>query len=670
MISEYQNDKDVYWFAQTDTKKLTGKLYPSRENSAVNKSTAIKQVWQRNISSYYSAMVEPSGYDSSLNFGGAEGELVEMIVPMARSVTRQLVSIVTKQRLAFNVLADNTESGTIQAARLGTSLTKSVIQKQAIDEQYETFFENSCVTGMGVFAWRWRTDKGEYFTQDMFGVDHFKGDVEVSVPNIWEIEFDARIKNPKEWQWVQIPYMHNRWDLIAQFPHLEEQLKKTAAIDKSLTNFMQSYEETPSKDDLIYIYVAYHVPSPALPEGRMIAYANPDCVLYDGPNIYKRLPIAVSKPEGLPNSAYGYPYLCNLLPAQEMLDNTMSSIATNNAAFGVQAIKAPRKSNVSPEQIWGMNFFFYDKTTEGDMGPEPINFTASSPESWKFVDTLKSFMLDLSMINSALRGDPPTGVTSGAAIATLTTTALESVASSSKSARAALRDLMMGVIDAYRRMASVERELEIPGSSSNQMELKSFKGSDLDGIRDIQVVEMNPLMQTQMGRETQAEKLLQFGLITNVKGYFSIIEGAPVSELYMNELSQEDLVKRENESMLAAEPVLVVNIDDHPYHIMMHSMLLNDPRVRMNGQMLQQVLAHIAEHDAQEKEIDPHFAAMVRTGKAPQMALPPPGGDPSQGGGVDPSQRAPGGSEEQKKAKPANPAKDQLGRDGQTSEVA
>lgn len=660
-----EHPKDYYWFSG-EAKELADRLFPTKEGNAVSKSSAIKQVWQRNLASYYSAMIEPSSYDSSLNFGGAEGELVEMIVPMARSVTRQVVTIVTKQKLAFNVLADTTESGTLKDARLGTTLCKSVIQNQALDVSYERFVENNLVTGMGIFAWRWRTDMGEYFTEDMFGVSHYTGDIEVTVPNVWEIDFDARIPDPKDWYWVQIPYMHNRWDLIAQFPHLQEELKRIPSIDKSANSYLKSYEDSPSSEDLIWVYCAYHKPTAALPEGRMIAYASPQCILMDGINIYGRLPIAVSRPEALPNTSYGYPYLCNLLPAQEMLDNTISSIATNNSAFGVQAVKAARASNVAPEQIWGMNFFFYDKTSEGESGPEPINFTQSAPESWKFIDLLKGMILDLSMINSALRGDPPTGVTSGTAIATLTTTALESVASASKSARAALRELMLGAIDTYRRMASIERTLEIPGIT-NQMESKSFKGSDLDGIKDVQVIEMNPLMQTQMGRESQAEKLMQFGLITNIKGYFSIVEGAPVSELYQNELSQEDLVKRENEAMLSGEQVLCVNIDDHPYHIMMHSMLLNDNKIRMNSEMTRAVLAHIAEHFNQETQIDPSFAAMVRTGKAPQLPMGmPPVDQGQQPAPEEPTEaKAQGGSAEGKKAKPAEPTPDPLGRQGE-----
>lgn len=648
--------KDIYWFSDPDAEKVVQQLMPDKDSTMTSPMAA---VWSRNIAIYFSNVIRPENWDTGLNYGGQQGELVEMLVPMARSLTRQLVSIVTKQKLAFSVLADNTQSGTIQTARLGGALVKDIIRKQQMDVVYENMFEHSLLTGMGFLYAQWRTDKGEYFTTDIKGQDHFKGELEITAPSVWDLDFDASILDPRDWQWVQVRKIHNRWDLIAQFPDLKADLLKVPSIKTMNSSFNSNYDRSPSDEDTIFVYTAFHVPSPSMPEGRMIAYCDKKTVLFDGENIYGELPVYVCRAEPLPGTSYGYPYFSNLIQVQEMLDNTLSSIATNNSTFGVQNVAVARGANIDVAQILGMNFLQYTPTDGANGGrPEALQLTASAPESWKFIDTLKSYLLDLSMINSALRGDPPTGVTSGAAIATLTTTALESVASSSKASRDCLRRCMMGAINAYKRMATVERDMDV-GGMGNQTYSKSFKGSDLDGIRDIDIVEMNPLMQTQMGRESQADKLLQMGLITNIKGYFSIIEGAPVSELYENELSQEDLVKRENEAMLSGEEVIVVNIDDHPYHIMMHAMLLNDPKVRLNEGMSQGVLAHILTHYEQAQSLDPTFAAMVRTGKMPEAALLPPPSDIQP-----PASEMPAESPNGKSAKPANPAKDMLGRSG------
>lgn len=658
-MSSVARRRDSYWFANENSIEVVRQLQDEPKHNA---SSIMSATWSRNMCCYFSNVLRPENWDTGLNFGGVQGELVEMLVPMARSLTRQLVALVTKQKIAFNVLADNTKSEAIQTARLGNSLVKSTIRSQQLDVVYENMFEHSLLTGLGFLYAQWRTDKGEYYTRDQFGVSHFKGEIEITAPSVDDVSFDPRIPDPRDWQWVKVRKIHNRWDLIAQFPNLKNELIKIPSIKEAKGKIFAFDEYSPSDDDNIYVWTAYHKKTPALPEGRMIAYCSERAILMDGDNIYGELPIYVCRAEPMPGSSYGYPYFSNLIQTQEMLDNTISSIATNNSTFGVQNIKVDRAANIDVVQILGMNFMQYTSSDgSGKGGPEPLQLTQSAPESWKFIDVLKSYLLDLSHINSALRGDPPAGVTSGAAIATLTTTALESVASSSKAARDCLRRCMLGSVNAYKRMATVEREMDI-GGYGNQAFSKSFKGSDLDGIRDIDIVEMNPIMQTMMGRKSEAESLLSKGLITNIKGYFSIIEGAPISELYENELSQEDLVKRENEALLNGEQILVVNIDDHPYHAMMHSMLLNDPKVRMSKQLNEAVLSHILWHYDEERKIDPIFAAMVRTGKIPEggMLPPPMGGDPM----ALPAPSEMPGPNGSKPSNPAKPAEDLLSRDG------
>lgn len=662
MRANRQTPRDEYWFAMEDAVQVVRQLRPDDKGFG-HAANPMASVWSRNLYIYYSNVVRPQNWDTGLNFTGTQGELVEMLVPMARSLTRQMVSIVTKQKLAFSVIADNTQSEVIQTARLGNSLVKHIVKQQELDTVYENMFEHSLLTGMGFLYSQWRTDKGEYYTRDMNGVDHFKGDLEITAPSIWDMDFDPMIPDPKDWQWCQVRKIHNRWDLIAQFPELKRELIMVPSIRDVNGGLINGFDYSPSDEDNIYVYTAYHKKSPTLPNGRMIAYCTERTILFDGDNIYGDLPVYVCRAEPMPGTSYGYPYFSNLIQAQEMLDNTLSTIATNTSTFGVQSVTAARGSNIDVVQIAGMNYVMYTPTDGANGGrPEPMQLTEVAADSWKFYDVLKSLLLDISMINSALRGDPPTGVTSGAAIATLTTTALESVASSSKAARLCLRKCMLGSINAYKRMANVERTMDI-GGVGNQAYSKSFKGSDLDGIKDVDIAELNPLMHTMMGRKTEAQELMKTGLITNIKGYFSVIEGAPVSELYENELSQEDLVKRENEALLTGEQVITVNIDDHAYHIMMHSMLLNDPKVRLNEGMSQGVLAHILQHYEEATKQDPMFAAMVKTGKLPEGGFQPPQLPTPPPSAMPPEEDGRPGRNSGKPAKPAMPAGDMLERE-------
>lgn len=681
-----EGPRDNYWWADDDQFKIVSRLQPYNDqgNQAWG-NNPIVQSWFRNTLIYNSNVIAPSNWDTSLVFKGKQGELIQMLVPMSRSLIRQIVGIVTKQDLYFRVLCnpssiphDYQGPNIMETARLGNALCKDIVKNQHLDLKYADCIENGMIHGMSFMYVCWRTDKGPLHAKDQKGVQHFKGDLHISVPTVYDVSFDHNIPDPKDWEWVQVREIHNRWNLIAQFPDLEQEIKQLPSVRKTQGWFNLQASKSPSDDDLVYIWNAYHKPTPALPDGRYLAYGSPTCVLHDDINYYGELPVYVNRPEAIPNSGLGYPFFSNLVPLQEMFDTCLSSIATNNSSFGVQNIIAPRGAGINTQAILGMNFINYTPQPGLPAGgkPEPLQLTQSSPETYKFSDMLKALMMEISQVNAALRGNPPPQVSSGTAIATLTATAYETINSTAKSSRQMLHEVMLGAINCYRRFASVERSLSTSDVGGQSVTTK-FIGADLDPIKSVDLQEVNPLMQTLSGRMEIADKVLQQGLITNLKGYFAVMEGAPPEELYKNELSQEDLVNRENEALIKGEEVVSLNIDDHAYHIMMHSIPLNDPKVRLNPQLAKRFLDHIAKHNEDARAIDPFFSAMVMTGKMPEGGPPPPPmgnvGQPPMPGGPPPPNSQPGAGGPMGErgggpppsgapAGPAKPAMDQLSR--------
>lgn len=634
-------DRTTYWWDSDDTFELVSKLQPyERSNMQAWGNNPVIQSQFRNSLIYFSNVIAPSNWDTSLIFKGKQGELIQMLVPISRSLVRQIVGIVTKQDLYFRCLvnpgegdmSDYGQPNIMETARLGNALCKDIVKTQHLDLKNADAIENGIVTGMSFMYVRWRTDKGPIHVKDAEGTQHFKGDLAISVPTVWDVNFDPRIPDPKDWQWVQVREIHNRWDLIAQFPGMKEEILALPSVRKSQASFSIQGPQCPSDDDSVYIWNAYHDLTPALPKGRFIAYGSPTCVLYDDDNHYGELPVKVSRPEAIPGTGLGYPFYSNLVPLQEMYDTCISSIATNNAAFGVQNIITPRGSGINTQAILGMNFISYTPMPGVPNGgkPEALQLTQSAPETYKFTEMLKGLMMEISQVNSALRGDPPPQVSSGTAIATLTATAYETINATAKSSRQMLHEVMLCAINCYRRFASVERTLGT--STGGQSVTTSFTGKDLDPIKGIDLQEVNPLMQTLSGRMEIANNLMQQGLVTNIKGYFGVMEGAPPEEMYKSELSQEDLVNRENDALIKNEKVVPLNIDDHAYHIMMHSIPLNDPKVRLNAELAGRFLAHIEEHNRLAHEMDPFFAGMVATGKMPGGGPPIPMGMPPADG--------------------------------------
>lgn len=647
------NVEREYWF-QDDPETLCDHLEQHHGTWLQFGINLISQSWVRNSIAYYSTLLEPNDWQSALGYVGDQGELLRMVVPQARSFIRQIVTLTTKQRLYFKAIAESTDNAILQDTRIGDALCEQIIIDQELDRKREFNVESACVLGMSFYKVGWRTDKGTPYAGSVENsVDHegkefetpmvhYDGDLEVTTPTVYDVYWDTRISDWLDLSWAECRTIKNRWDMIASYPDLKQEILSIPQISErqSMTGSLATASENA---DLIYVYEAYHKPTPALPLGRMIVYADSKTIFYDGPNPYECIPIVPLKPEAIIGNSYGYAKINDLLPVQEMFDVCLSSIATNNSATAIQNVLCPRSANITVDQISGMNWIYYDVQPGPSAGaPQPLQLTKSAPETFKFAEMLKQNMMELSGINSAVRGAPPAGVTSGTAIATLTANSLEFMNSISKAEQIAMERVMWLGLFCYSKFATVPRIVSVSGRG-NQSFAKDFVGKDLAKIKKVRILTSNPLMNTVGGRADVAEKMLQSGLIKTPQEYFMVLEGAPPEIMYADDLSQDDLIHRENEALLDGRPVLTLKTDDHARHINKHAALLNDPDIRANSPRVQAILEHMNEHEQLAQNMDPFLAAMVATGKMPQQPPPQqPGPPPPFPGAAGPGGAPPG----------------------------
>lgn len=605
-----------YWLAK-DPERLADDLASRHKDLTRWYTKPLIDTVIRNYRIYYSCIIDPDQWETSLQFGGDQGELVKMQIPEARSLIRQLVSIICKKKLSFNCLAETSEMDVIRAVRLGNQLSSHVVNEQQLDILSERAFERSLVQGQSFLKSTWRTDKGRPYIADEFGVK-YDGDVEITMHSLIDVLYDTSIEKWKDISWCEVKTMKNRWDLIAQFPDLKDEILKISSEHPNTLSYYRDYYEE-KDDDLIPVYELYVRPSPALPKGRMMMYSTKDTIYYDGNNVYGTIPVEPMICEWVDGVGVGYPFFSNLLPAQEMLDHSFSAIATNQSAFAVQDVTVPRGAGISVQEIGGRNFISFTPMANvpGGGRPEALQLTQTAPETFKFIELLSNKLMSLSNINGALRGSPPPGVTSGVAIATLATNALEFLDSAAKAYNNCLENIMEHSINAYQKFATIPHKITSQGKNGKSLTM-DFTGEDIAPIKKVKITLANPLMQTMAGRTDIAEKLATSGMIKNIQQYISVLDGAPLDSLYKTELGENDLIEEENESFINGEPVKALSSDDHPMHIREHGALLNDPKVRFNGQMVGAILKHMMEHYKLETETDPVFKAMIRMGKAPE----------------------------------------------------
>lgn len=653
-----------------EAKDLASELDQHHKRFVSSAHNPVYKMWLRNLYAYYSTVLDAQTWMSALNFVGEQGELVKMSIPQARSLLRQLLTLVTKQRLAFNAIAETSGSDVTEEMKIANALSTHIVDSQSLDIKIENLVETGLVLGTSFLATRWRTDLGKPIAvQDgNNGKSNviYEGDLDMHVASVFDMTFDFTNEKWEDQNWAELRVKRNRWDLIAQHPELEEFIIKLPSVNRDLrTRTTLDYDD----HSTVYVYEMYHKPTPALPRGRMLMYSDKHTIYHDDINEYGCIPIEQFKPEPISGLGYGYPMLSNLLPSQEMFDHSYSCLATNQSSLGVQNIATPRGAETSVHQLHGMNFFDYTPVANAQGGgkPEPIDLLKSAPELFKLPEMLLSNMQQISFMNAAIRGEIPGGA-SGVAIATMTTNALEFLNSYMKSVQKLLERSMYHGINAYRKFANTPRLVTLTGNNYQSLS-KEFTGKTLEPITNIRIDSVNPLMQTIAGRIDIAEKTLDKGLVKDFQAYVSILDGQPLSRLYPVESSENDLIESENEMLQEGKEVPVLSVDKHPLHIYRHKALLNDPRVRMDSPKVQLILAHIEQHNQLAQSTDPMLMAMANTGVMPEMPAPMPqqapgGASPAGPPGQEENQAPPGlVGVSMKEAKPSlMTAPDLLGR--------
>lgn len=632
-----------------------------------------KQMWLRNYIAYYSPVLHPGSWDTSLIFEGVQGELIRFYTPKARTLIRQLTSIVTKQRLSFQAsAARGSDTNTMNQVKLANALADQIVRDQRLDNKVDQLVEGSLVTGVWFTKATWRTDYGDDYITDDRGNKIKNGDVEISTLSPFNVFYNTSLPWDQQ-PWVECRVRRNRWDLIAEFPKLEEELLAVPSVTEQRGPHNWVDNQLPD-DDIVYVYEFYHKPTPSMPEGKMLIYCDEKTIMYgdeDSKNIYGCIPIEANFPELALDSGLGYSRLTDLMGSQEMYDNSLSAIATNQSSFAVQNIAIPRGSNVNVNELAGMNFveFTPQQGVAGGGKPEALQLSQTAPETFKFADKLEVVMQEMSFLNGAMTGNLPAGVSSGTAIATLSANSIEFITGISKSYSLCMEKTIMHAINAYQRFAAVPRRVTL-GRKNGQENITEFTREDIGDVSGVRIETTNILLQSMAGRLEVGEKLMSMPREMWPE-YTAILEGRPLSDIYKGDIAEVDLIAQENEVMEGGEVVPAIATDDHARHIQKHAECLADVRVRQNSQAVSVILNHIQEHYSLLKQGDPVLMGIMQTGQVPEGGLqpapppgPPPGGNPAMGEAppMDRPQRSPRDLPEDVPADVAAPSPDPLGR--------
>lgn len=642
MDTEVKGRDDQQYWATLPPEKLVAFL-EDRIKAWYNyvQTSGLIALWRRAHRTSYGGQLT----GGQLGTAGDNDEYTTLGVNHYNNLKQHILTMVTGQRQYFESKAANADHASQAQTIIANSLIETVMREKDLESVSQTCVDLALQHGEGWCHKVWDWDEGPSVATEAPPVAQTKQDgppkilpdqeeepseaeqkPEERPRKAGDIKYYARMSldvvrdynrdapNTHDWFIVRVPA--NRWDLIAKHPDLREEILKAPSKLEQETDcprLVRPVETSEQESDEIWVWEFYHRKSPALPEGRMVAFLGAECVLFEDGLRYREMPLYRIAAQDVVGTSFGYTSLFDLLALQQMLDGTVSTVVSNLAAFGVQNIWVPDGAGVTVEELKGG----LKVISGGGAKPEPLNLFSLPPEVIKFIDLLERWLETLSGVNSVARGNPEASLKSGSALALVQSQAIQFLALIQKAYIKFLENVSTGTVKDFQEFGDAPHILTVTGKDKRQY-IREFTKKDIADVARVQVQVGNPLSGTIAGRVNMVEQLGNLGLIETPEQYFQVMQTGrlePATESVQAELM---LVKGENEMLSRGESPVPIMYENHPLHMKEHQISLASTDARRSPEVVRATLQHIAEHAKLWREADPELL-MILGVKPPQM---------------------------------------------------
>ena len=654
---------DIYW-ANEPTKDLPGFINNKvHEFYEALEATGRIEMWRRSARTHFGLDADGGwAHSSAVTYGGEAGELPMIRANHYRSLIRQILVMTTGERPSFQARALRADPKALKQTELAQRLLEYFMTEKRLEELAVECAETCLVYGEGWYALTWDAAKGEQYgvrevpimNDDGSPKMDDEGNPKIEEMVVYEGDISSEvlipinvIRDPRQhigdMDWVIVRREVNRWDLIAEYPDYEEQIRNA---DKprdavSLFDYWSSLRQARTQDDYVYYFEFYHERTPAVPNGRHALIIG-DTVLYDVPLPYERVPVFPMYDSTELQTGYGYSNVWDLLGPQAALDSVYTTALANHDAFGVQNIIAPKGSDVEAEDLGGgLRMIEFDPA----LGPPaPLDLLRIDSSTFQLASVFTELMETLSGVNSVARGNPESSLKSGTALALVHSMALKFNNGFQRAYIRLLENIGTHTLDLLKAFAATPRLAEVSGPGM-RTELVQFNRESLQNVKRVVIELGSPLMRTTSGKAEIARELLDKGLIKNPDDYFMVLTTGRLEPAYKTQKAARMNILQENEMISQGQKPIVMPTDNHQEHIMEHRAELDNPEARKDQAIRQAAEEHIADHFELLMTMSmKQPGLLLATGQQP---LPPPPdlmglmGPPPEGGAPPPGEEGP-----------------------------
>lgn len=612
-------------------------------------SSNLVELWRRSYRAYY-GMRQTEGasgwnvFDTGkLMAAGDQGEIVRVKVNhFANLITHQLV-MATSTRPALECRAVNSDASSLVSAQLGDGVLEYFMRERKLERNYFLAIETCLVLSEAYVVLGWDATAGKQYGVGPNGTALFDGDLEAKNFTPFQMIKDVAKNSDEEQDWYITHSKRNKYDLMAKYPHLADDIDKCRNDTESQNN--RSFADpskiiaatsfgTQDSDDVPYMEL-YHKVTDSMPQGRYTIFVNGDVMLFDGPLPFREVPVYRVAPKNIIGTPFGWTIAFDLLALQELVDKLYTIVTTNVMGAGISNFWSPPGNGVTVSQLAGA-FNLIESITK----PEVLVLLQTPAEVYKYIDKVEQVMETLAGVSSINRGDMPTSDMSGSAMAFMASQAITFSSGLMASANQLLESMSTGGINILKDFAATPR-MSIIAGKQNRPQMKMFMGKDLEPINNVVCDATSALSKTIAGKLSIADNLLKANMVKTPEEYLTLIKTGQMEPLTRAPLMENILIQLENEELLQGINPPVLRIDGHPQHIAEHKGLLSSPAARRDPRLTAATLQHIKDHEDVDQQLEQTDPALLAATQQQPLPFPqPPSPPPSPQG---PPGSAPGG---------------------------
>jgi len=590
----------------------------------------------------------------SLGFDGDEMEFLRLCINIYRPYVQRQVNAVTSQEPTLKCRAENTDSKSQLAAKIGDKIVQSVYRRAMKGGKRRELAIAASFAGMGFAHLRWDPQGGDMVTvkQPIPGpngqplvdpqsgqpatrdVRKKSGAPKADIGYPWTKFKETDEMNCDTWECVRVT--DNKWNLVntycpppqadpatGQMPQEDPEkaaLRQRILASKSDDEFdfanLFGFEGMgPINEDVTTVFHFYYPRSVAMPTGRHAIFLgddifeDTDCPRPEG------TPVIELNPAKWIQKTFGYASTWDVLAIQQALNQIVSDQLSNLATFGRQSVAMEKGTEITVDALaTGQKGFFYP---QGGKPPTAVlmNDIGNGPTVLQeYLHKMADFVLGE---NSGARGDPDSNVKSGTFNALLHTIAAEFKQDLQQGQDRSDEDVANCGLDMVRLYGDTQFIVESVGIDDRTY-VDEYTKEDIAGFRDAVVEEVPANMRSYAGWLDMFTMLKDFAPEDRAAAYQFLSTGR--SEAFVKRDNNSALyIQRENEMLILGKTIPVIGPDGQQVPVMGPD---GQPVIDAMGRMTPQTLPMVREFDNPKKHIPEHEAtrAALLAADNPDMA--------------------------------------------------